>query len=211
MTKDLDQAQVSDFTTKVLSDFGEVLGQAQPHPPGFIISCLNDEWHDVGLVLIAGQHLRDSLERLSGEHAYLVLFVGGPVLEDADQVVDDVLLLIDLADLGDLGGCNPLEQQHFFVGYVDELLPDFLFIGACSGVDVAHEQGRRNPAGEVGLIGSQSHNLRYRTLTIGIIKLLISTSLMPSEILLMEATARSLTTVSSWEHRASRYCSTMVC
>lgn len=48
----------------------------------------------------------------------MVLLVAGPVLEDVDQVSDDILFLIDLAHVRDLGGRDSLQQQHLLVGNI---------------------------------------------------------------------------------------------
>lgn len=43
------------------------------------------------------------------------------MLQDADEIAEDVLLLVDLAHVGDLSRCDSLQQQHLFVGDIGEL------------------------------------------------------------------------------------------
>jgi len=48
----------------------------------------------------------------------LVLLISGPVFKYADEVAEDVLLLVDLAHMRDLRGRNSLQEEHFLVGDV---------------------------------------------------------------------------------------------
>ena len=69
----------------------------------------------------------------------------------------------------------------------------------------------RNSTCEICLIRSQSYDLNQFRFTIGRITLFISLSLYFSNSLVIDLTARSLTTVSSCAHNASRIGSTAVC
>jgi hypothetical protein len=58
----------------------------------------------------------------------------------------------------------------------ERVLSDLLLVGAGTRVDVAHEEGGRDAAGEVGLVGSEADDLRGGRSTRGMMKLLISLS-----------------------------------
>jgi hypothetical protein len=79
---------------------------------------LNDEGHDIGLVLVSGQDLGNLFKAFSGEDSNLVLLISGPVLEYSNEITEDVLLFIDLAHMRDLGGSYSLQKEHFLIGNI---------------------------------------------------------------------------------------------
>jgi hypothetical protein len=116
----LNETHISDFFAEIGSDISEVFGEAQSDSPGLIFSGLDDQRHDVSFVLVFGEYFGDFLERFCGEDSDLILFVGGAVLEDADEVGEDVLLFVDFAEVGNFGCGDSLEEEHFFIGDVQE-------------------------------------------------------------------------------------------
>lgn len=101
--------------SKVRGDISEIFREAESNSPWFILSCLDDEGHDEGFVLIPSEYLWDLFEALDCEDSNLILLVGGPVFEDADEVAENVFFLIDFTHLGDLGGCDSLQKKHFLI------------------------------------------------------------------------------------------------
>ncbi len=76
----------------------------------------------------------------------MVLFVCGPVFENADEVGQNVLFFVDFAEVRNFGGGDSLEEEHLFVGDVDkfpeskiEILSNFVFVCAGFVVHIAHE------------------------------------------------------------------------
>ena len=63
------------------------------------------------------------------------------MLQDADEVGNDKLLLIHLAHLGEFSGGHSLKQQHFLIGNIHELSPDFLLVRPRARVHIAHQKG----------------------------------------------------------------------
>ena len=80
-------------------------------------------------------------------------------VEDADEVAEDVLFFIDPAHLRNFGGSDSLKEEHLLVGDIREFMSNFFLIGASTGVDVAHEEGGGNSAGEISLIAGEAHDL----------------------------------------------------
>lgn len=120
MAISLYQTGISNFLAEAFGNLGEVPGETKSNSPGLVLSSLDDQGQDISFVFILGQELGNFLERFNSEHSNLILLVTGPVLEDVDQVGDDVLLLVDLAHVRDLGGRDSLQQQHLFIGNVCE-------------------------------------------------------------------------------------------
>ena len=104
----MDQTHVSHFFAEVSGNFSEVLGEAQSDSPGLVFSSLYNERHDESFVLISIQNFGNFLEAFSGKNSDLILFIGGSVFEDADEVAQDIFFFVDSAHLRYLGGGDSL-------------------------------------------------------------------------------------------------------
>lgn len=111
----LDQTHVCDLLAEVGGDFCEVFGKTESHPPRLVLSSLNDERHDECLILVTSEYLGDFFEALDGKDSDLILLISGTVFQDTDEIAEHVLLLVDPAHVGYLGGRNSLQEEHLLI------------------------------------------------------------------------------------------------
>jgi hypothetical protein len=111
----LDETHIGDFLPKIGGYLCKVFGKAQSDSPRLVFSSLDDEGHDESLILISGENFGDFLEAFSGQYSYLVLLICRSMFEDANQVAEDIFLLVNSAHMRNLCCGHSLQHEHLFV------------------------------------------------------------------------------------------------
>ena len=138
LSEGLDQVVVRDLLAERLSEGREVLGKAETHLPGLVLTGSKKSAEGMNLVLLLRKVRGERDERLKAHDTDSVLLILRQLSEDGQDLLKHVALLELGRELTEAGGASSTDHGSVLIAELDELLAEAFLLGA--GAMVAREE-----------------------------------------------------------------------